>query len=194
MDQTSTVKRTAIGYRLDGIRNDGRIGFYGAPDADPVRCPRLRDRPRLPNRPQREEHGRWTPAAFCISHPHISPAVDCVCGWRVTTDMFDLVDLPDGPGLDVTMQRNDNIGRRPVVVKVSSWGPTLPPIPGEDPDTTVRTTWMRLEERIWIDKDVHREAVRKARRWYPWARIERFGDLLDLAEALEDELPDDEAL
>lgn len=194
MEQTTTVKRTAIGYRLDGIRVDGRIGFYGAPDADPVRCPRLRDRPMRPGRPKREERGRWTPAAFCISHSHISPAVDCVCGWRVTTDMFDLVDLPDGPGLDVSMQRNDNIGRRPVVVQVSAWGPTLPAVPGEDPDSTVRTTWMRLEERIWIAKDVHRDAVRKARRWYPWARIERFGDLLDLAEALEGELPDDEAV
>lgn len=186
----TTVHYHSTGYRLDGLRDDGRIGFYGAPDADPVRCPRLRDRPQLPRQPQREERRRWTPAAFCISHAHISPAVDCVCGWRVTTDMFDLVDLPDGPGLDVSMQRNDNIGRRPVVVKVSSWGPTLAPIPGADPDTTVRTTWMRMEERIWIARDVSRDTVRKARRWYPWADIERFGDLLELAEALEAEPPD----
>lgn len=185
MGQTTTVKRTAMGYRLDGIRSDGRIGFYGAPDADPVRCPRLRDRPTIPGRPKGEEFGRWTPAAFCVSHAHISPAPDCVCGWRVSSELADLAGLPHGSGLDVSLRRNDDIADRPVVAEVSAWGPTLAGIPGDDPTSTVRTTWMRLHDRIWIRDDIPRDVVRKARRRYPYADVARFSDLDQLADQVD---------
>lgn len=164
------------GFRLDGIRLDGRIGFYGAPEAAG---------PRIGDRPAPGEQRRWTPAAFCVSHKHISPDPACVCGWRVTGRVEDLAGLPSGSGLDVSLRCNDDIAARPVVAEVSAWGPTLEGIPGDDPPSTTRTTWMRLEGRIWIREDIARPVVRAARRRYPYARIERYRDLDELAAAVD---------
>ncbi|MFF0542094.1 hypothetical protein ACFYTF_04590 [Nocardia thailandica] len=172
-----TIHRHGYGFRLDGLRDDGRIGFYGAPDADPRTCPTIG------SRPNPHEWQRWTPAAFCVSYIHISPDPDCVCGWRVCARVTDLAGLPSGSGLDVSLRANDDIADRPIVAEVAAWGPTLPGV--SDPPGTVRTTWLRLESRIWVRRDIPRPLARKVSRRYPWATVGRFGDLDELATAVD---------
>ncbi len=96
--------------------------------------------------------------------------------------MTNLAELPSPmSGLDVSLMCNDNIPERPVVTEVTARGPKLRGVRPNDPASTVRTTWMRLESRIWIREDIPRTVVRAARRRYPFARIERFRSVAELA-------------
>lgn len=179
----TTVHYHSTGYRLDGLRDDGRVGFYGAPDADPVRCPRIA------NRPRPHELHRWTPAAFCLYGHHIAPHPDpraaCACGWRVCELVADLAGQELGHGLDVSLRHLDDVSLRPVVAEVSAWGPTLHS-EAFDPAATVRTTWLRLESRIWIQRDVPLDLVKKVRRTYPWASVGEFRTLLELSDRIDE--------
>lgn len=180
-----TVHRHGFGFRLDGWHTTGQIGFYGAPDAAYSTYPRIGSRPRPQERP------RWTPAAFCVPQltAHIAPDVDCGCGWRVCASVADLAGLPPITGVHVSMQGNDDVSARPVVCEVSAWGPTLPGVhngaPNDDPELTVRTTWLRLESRIWVHQAVSKSTFDKMKHRYPWAAIGWFADLGELAEGVD---------
>ncbi|MEU7764357.1 hypothetical protein AB0B25_04460 [Nocardia sp. NPDC049190] len=181
VDQDEFAARASLpdvvhGYRFDGIRPNGTIGFYGGPEA--VAQPRIGDRPK-------EDRARWTPAAFCVRHRHIAPDWDCWCGWHMVADFTELSGYKtEGLGFDVVRGRDD-ITARPVIAEVTARGPKLPGVNLNDPPSTVRATWLRLEGRIWIHESVSRPIVRAARRRYSYARIERYGSVAELATAVE---------
>ncbi|WP_454194320.1 hypothetical protein [Nocardia sp. Marseille-Q1738] len=172
LDARASLPEVVHGYRFDGIRPNGTIGFYGAPEAKG---------PRFGNRPS-DDRARWTPAAFCVQHDHIAPVWDCWCGWHVVADLTELAEYrPSGLGLDVSLRGRDDIAARPVIAEVTARGPKLPGLNLKDPPSTVRATWLRLEGRIWIREGVARPIVRAARRRYPYARIERYSSIGELA-------------
>jgi hypothetical protein len=164
-----------IGFRLDGIRENGTIGFYGAPESEAQR---------IGNRPA-WELDRWAPHAFCVTHDHIAPYRGCKCGWYVTTDMQQLSEYTTpGYGLDVSLQTVDRIQHRSVVVEVTAHGPKMRP-GRSDPDSSFRATWVSLNGRCWIRDDVPEETVVRTKNRYPFLRIERFGDLSEVPEMAE---------
>ncbi|HLS78008.1 MAG TPA: hypothetical protein VK083_14585 [Nocardia sp.] len=174
------------GYRFDAIRPDGRIGFYGAEEAS---APRAGDRPSAPG-----EDRRWTPAAFCLEMRHVAPYWDCGCGWHVIGELEELAEyVPRGCGLDARRYHpghvrgafhRDAITSRDAVVEVTAHGLMYLGADTTDTDSTVRATWLRMESRIWIRAGVTRQSVRAVRRRYPFAKVERFESLAELAEEL----------
>lgn len=179
-DEWSELPDVMHGYRFDAIRPDGRIGFFGAAEA---KGPRIGDRP-APTE-------RWTPAAFCLEVQHIAPSRECGCGWHITGDLLELSEyIPRGCGLDATRYHpshvrgafnRDAITSRNAVVEATAHGPKFPGADSTDTARTVRATWLRLETRIWIRVGVPRPVVRAVRRRYPFAQVERFQNLEELA-------------
>ncbi|MET8795356.1 hypothetical protein ABZV91_02675 [Nocardia sp. NPDC004568] len=169
-----------VGFRLDGIRPNGTIGFYGAPEST---CPRIGDRP--------VDGWKWTPAAFCVQPehstvpPHVSPYRRCKCGWFVTTDMQELSEYTTaGYGLDVSCTTVDYIQRRPVVVEVTAHGPKMA-AGRDDPLSTFRATWVSLNGRCWIRDDIPQETVKRTQGLFPFLKIERFHHLSEVPAMVE---------
>lgn len=144
------------GYRFDILRPTGRIGHYGAP---------VRTTPSVAD--PCDEPARWTPVACCLlGRDHVAPDVLCTCGWNVMCNLAEVVGYAP---MYVT-----DIPARAVVVEVTAYGPMFPGAAADDTETTIRSTWLRMGDRIWIRKGVPRSLVGAARRHYPFARIERF--------------------
>lgn len=149
------------GYRFDDLWPTGRVGYYGAPD------------PASPRIPEGDDEFRWTPQASCRIHGHIAPDGNCTCGWHVALSLPELVAYqPD----HVTY-----IPARAAIVAATAYGPNMVGAASDDTDTTIRSTRLRMGDRIWIRKGVPRAIVSATRRHYPFARIERFHNLAELA-------------
>lgn len=151
------------GYRFDILWLTGRVGHYGEPNVT------------VPNGVGRDdEPARWSPAACCLLEcDHVAPDVLCTCGWNVVCNMAELINYAP---MYVT-----DIPSRAAVVEVTAHGPTLPGAATDDTETTIRSTRLRMGDRIWIRKGVPRAVVSATRRHYPFARIERFHHLAELA-------------
>lgn len=151
------------GYRFDILRPNGRIGHYGAPGTTSQRV---------------GDRARWTPPARCLrGREHTAPDVFCTCGWNVMCSMADV--LAYAP-MYVT-----DIPARAAVVEVTAHGPIMPGAAADDTETTIRSTWLRMGDRVWIRKGVPRAMVSATRRHYPFAHIERFHSLAELPAAVE---------
>lgn len=158
------------GFRFDGIRKNGTIGFYGAPESEG---------PRIGNRLPRN-YKKWTPAAFCALTEHVSPSRGCLCGWFVTEKIEELIEYQThGFGLDVSATTVDVIENRPVITEVIGHGPKRR-AGRNDPASAVRVTWVSLYRRVWIRDDIPDRTVRRTKSHWPFLRIERFGDLSEL--------------
>lgn len=171
-----------IGYRFDGIRENGSIGAYGAPESDVA--PRIGERPRVAVR-------TWTPHAFCCretmfpTYCHVAPYRGCKCGWFVTPDIHELAEYTHtGPGMSVTRTDTTPIHQRPVIVEVTAHGPKMG-VGRSDPRSTFRTTWASMNGRCWIHEDVPQRTVRLALHHWPFLKIERFGDLSEVPAMVE---------
>ncbi|MEV0078060.1 hypothetical protein AB0H58_16775 [Nocardia neocaledoniensis] len=161
-DKLDALPDVLHGYRFDILRPTGRIGHYGAAD---VTTP-------SPMEPG-DEPARWTPAARCLlGRRHAAPDWLCTCGWNV---MCNLAEVAGYAPRYVT-----DIPARAVVVEATAHGPMFPGAAADDTETTVRATWLRLGDRIWIRKGVSRAVVSATRRYYPFARVERFHSLAEL--------------
>ncbi|MGI5222282.1 hypothetical protein [Nocardia sp. CA-290969] len=177
-----------VGFRLDGIRENGTIGFYGAPESE---SPRIGDRPDLMWK-------RWTPHAFCAKRanffrePHVAPYRRCKCGWFVTTDMQELSEYTTaGYGLDVSCTTVDYIQRRPVVVEVTAHGPKMA-AGRDDPLSTFRATWVSLRGRCWIRDDIPKKTVKRTQLLFPFLQIERFSHLSEVPAMVKATAPESE--
>jgi hypothetical protein len=164
-----------VGYRLDGIRENGTIGFYGAPESEALR---IGDRPTW--------GWRWTPHAFCVQSvhstrpSHVAPYRGCKCGWFVTTDIQELSEYTTtGYGLDVSLTTVDYIQHRPVVTEVTAHGPKMA-AGRDDPASTFRATWVSLSGRCWIRDDIPQETVDNTQRLFPFLTIGRFRHLSEV--------------
>lgn len=145
------------GWRLDFVRPDGRVGWYGEPERNP-------DRDDPFGLFARAAHARrFTPRAFCVdTAAHPAPVPSCFCGWRLVSDPLELhpeatgthstgvrwswgtgstghFGTPEGVGPDGYDSR-DNIIERAAIVEVIAIGTTY-----KIDDTTTTFVCERLE-------------------------------------------------